>query len=404
MIPHSALANLLASFATEPGLTDEDTILSVASMSFDLSVKELLLPLTVGATLVIGSRRLAADGETLARRMSDTGTTYLQATPLTWQVLIETGWEGNPDLIAGCGGEALPPELAVRLLPLVGELWNFYGPTETTVWSTRELITSADVTVGRPIANTSIYVLDEHLRPVPIGAIGELCIGGAGVAIGYHGKPELTAERFVTSDFGRIYRTGDLARWRANGRLEVRGRADGQIKLRGYRIEVGEIETVLLGHPEIVSAAVKVWKDRLIAYVVGLTATDAEVREHLRGTLPDYMLPATFVRLTELPTTPNGKIDRLSLPEPLPPASIRSQDATPEQAAILRVFAEVLGCEVGIDDGFFDVGGDSLRAVRTVRAIDPELSVLDLFRYPSARSLAEFLQSTSPAPRMSCRS
>ncbi|MEU0094128.1 amino acid adenylation domain-containing protein [Kribbella sp. NPDC006257] len=396
VIPHSALANLLASFATEPGLSDEDTILSVASMSFDLSVKELLLPFTVGATLVIGSRRLAADGEALARRMLDTGTTYLQATPLTWQVLIETGWQGDPDLIAGCGGEALPPELAVRLIPLVGELWNFYGPTETTVWSARELITSADVTVGRPISNTSIYVLDEKLRPVPLGAVGELCIGGAGVALGYHGRPELTAERFVTSDFGRIYRTGDLARWRANGRLEVRGRADGQIKLRGYRIEVGEIETVLLGHPEIVSAAVKVWNDRLVAYVVGLAATDAEIRDYLRGMLPDYMLPATFVRLTELPTTPNGKIDRLCLPEPLPSANTGAQDATPEEAAILTVFGEVLGCEVGLDDGFFDVGGDSLRAVRTVRAIDPGLSVLDLFRYPSARALAEYLQSTRP--------
>ncbi|WP_246486858.1 non-ribosomal peptide synthetase/MFS transporter [Kribbella qitaiheensis] len=399
VIPHSALANLLASFAAEPGLSDQDTVLSVASMSFDMSVKELLLPLTVGATLVIGARRLAADGEALARRISYTGTTYLQATPLSWQLLLETGWTGDLDLIAVCGGEALPPELAVRLHTIVGELWNYYGPTETTVWSTRERITSADVTVGRPISNTSIYVLDDKLQPMPIGAIGELCIGGAGVALGYHGRPALTAERFVTSDFGRIYRTGDLARWRPDGRIEVRGRADGQIKLRGYRIEVGEIETVLLGHPEVTSAAVNILQDRLIAYVVGLAdgTADAEVREYLRGTLPDYMLPATFVRLDELPTTPNGKIDRLSLPAPTKPTGTPQQDATPEQAAILKVFSDVLGSEVGIDDGFFDLGGDSLRAVRTVRAIDPGLSVLDLFRYPTARSLAEYLQTKTPA-------
>ncbi|WP_112242523.1 non-ribosomal peptide synthetase/MFS transporter [Kribbella monticola] len=401
VVPHRALANLLSSFTTEPGLSAEDTVLSVASMSFDMSVKELLLPLTVGATLVIGGPKLAANGEALARRIHETGTTYLQATPLTWQLLLETGWTGDPDLVAVCGGEALPSDLAVRLQGVVRELWNFYGPTETTVWSTRERITSAEVTVGRPISNTCVYVLDDHLQPVPLGAVGELCIGGAGVALGYHGKPELTAERFVPNPFGdgRIYRTGDLARWRADGRLEVRGRADGQVKLRGYRIEVGEIETVLTGHPEIVSAAVTVWQDRLVAYLVGLgdETSDAGVREFLRGTLPDYMLPATFVRLPQLPTTPNGKVDRLSLPAPAAPATKAPPDATPEQAAILKVFAEVLGCEVGIDDGFFDVGGDSLRAVRTVRAIDPELSVLDLFRCPSARSLAEYLQTRTRA-------
>ncbi|TDU91247.1 amino acid adenylation domain-containing protein [Kribbella voronezhensis] len=401
VVPHSALANLLSSFAGEPGLTAEDTVLSVASMSFDMSVKELLLPLTVGATLVIGGPKLAADGEALAQRIRDTGTTYLQATPLSWQLLLETGWTGDPHLTAVCGGEALPPDLAVRLQGVVGELWNLYGPTETTVWSTREHITSAEVTVGRPISNTCVYVLDDRLRPVPLGAVGELCIGGAGVALGYHGKPELTAERFVPNPFGdgRIYRTGDLARWRSDGRLEVRGRADGQVKLRGYRIEVGEIETVLTGHPEIVSAAVTVRQDRLVAYVVGLAdgTTDAELREFLRGTLPDYMLPATFVRLPGLPTTPNGKIDRLSLPAPATPSTRAHQDATPEQAAILKVFGEVLGCEVGVDDGFFDVGGDSLRAVRAVRAIDPELSVLDLFRCPSARSLADYLQTRTRA-------
>jgi surfactin synthase thioesterase subunit/MFS family permease len=336
------------------------------------------------------------DGTALARRLVSSGATHLQATPVTWRLLLESGWPGDFRLTAMCGGEALPSELASALLARTRAVWNFYGPTETTIYSAIKRVTGLPVTVGTPIANTSILILDDRQHPVPIGVTGELYIGGAGLARCYHRRPELTAERFVRHASGeRLYRTGDLARWRADGEIDVLGRNDGQIKLRGYRIELREIEATLAAHPDLARAVVDVRPDaggepQLVAYVVG--AAD-NLRAWLAERLPAYMVPSAFVSLDRLPTTPNGKVDRNALPAPVAAAPPSHVDfASPAERRVADAFANVLGHdEFGPDDDFFAVGGESMRAVRVVRQIDPDLSVLDLFTYPTVRALAAFL-------------
>jgi acyl-coenzyme A synthetase/AMP-(fatty) acid ligase len=309
----------------------------------------------------------------------------MQATPATWQLLLDAGWAGTSGLKVLCGGEALSQELAVALASRVGSLWNMYGPTETTIWSSvSEVDPGRPVTLGEPIANTEFHVLGPTLDLQPVGIPGELHIGGIGLARGYHARDDLTAERFVLHAFEdepprRLYRTGDLVRRRADGSIEYLGRADFQVKIRGFRIELGEIETVLLGHPHVRECAV-VARDgeghvkRLVAYIVpeasgGIDVT--ELRGYLRGTLPDYMVPALFVELDSFPMTANRKVDRARLPDPgglRPDLAIEYVAPRTETEAILAgIWQEFLGVErVGIDDNFFDLGGDSIRSMQII--------------------------------------
>ncbi|HWN42523.1 MAG TPA: amino acid adenylation domain-containing protein [Thermoanaerobaculia bacterium] len=414
-IPHGALVNFLESMRERPGLGASDRLLAVTSLSFDIAGLELYLPLLAGAEVEIASRALAADGPRLLSRLSEA--TMLQATPSTWRLLLSAGWQGGGNLKALCGGEALPPKLAGEIAARAGSLWNMYGPTETTIWSATRLVGAeageGPVPLGKPIANTAIYVVDPNLRPVPIGVPGELLIGGAGLARGYFGRPDLTAERFVPNPFGgpgaRLYRTGDLARWLASAELEFLGRLDHQVKVRGYRIELGEIEAALEQHPAVRAAVVIVREDtpgdqRLTAYVVG-TAPSGELRRHLRASLPEYMVPSAFVVLPKLPLLPNGKVDRKSLPAP--------ETERPELAAtfiapksrlegvISEAWRSVLGIErVGVHDNFFDLGGHSLLMAQVhhkLRESLPDdlgsrLAMVELFQYPTVAALARHLR------------
>lgn len=258
-VPHESFVNFLLAMRETPGMSPDDSLVAVTTLSFDIAELELWLPLTAGARVTVASRAEAADPAALVRLLERASATVMQATPVTWRMLLGAGWAGSPRLTALVGGEALPPELAAALRPRVRRLWNMYGPTETTIWSTCAEIepdVGLPVSVGRPIAETCVHVLDADLRPVAPGMVGELCIGGLGVARGYTGRPGLTAERFVPDPYGcrpggRMYRTGDLARYDPQGRLYVLGRADSQVKVRGFRIELGEVETALARHGEV---------------------------------------------------------------------------------------------------------------------------------------------------------
>lgn len=379
---HRAVVNFLTSMGQQPGLTSDDILLAVTTLSFDIAALELFLPLVVGARLIIASRDIAADGAALAEALACSRVTAMQATPVTWRILLAAGWPGNQRLKALCGGEALSLELARQLLPKCASLWNLYGPTETTIWSTVSKIEQGieAVSIGRPIANTQVYVLDANLHPVPIGVAGELYIGGDGLARGYLNRPELTAERFMVSPFGdesgtRLYATGDLARYRPDGTIELLGRRDHQVKLRGFRIELGEIEAVLSQHPSVQQALVVVHEGsqhnkRLVAYVVCDTQqriTSDDLQSHLIKQLPTYMLPSAYVMVEALPLTPNGKVDRRALPAPefLKQALGETYVAPtlPVHYQLVQIWEELLGVHpIGIKDNFFELGGHSLLA------------------------------------------
>jgi amino acid adenylation domain-containing protein len=392
-VPQRAVVNFLAAMRDRPGLATGDRLVAVTTLSFDISVLELLLPLTAGAEVILATREQATDGNALRALLEQHRATIMQATPATWRILIESGWRGGAGFKALCGGEALPPELAEALLHRVGILWNMYGPTETTVWSTcgrLELGRGGGVTIGQPIDNTQIWILDEAGELVPIGVPGELYIGGDGVALGYHARPELTAERFVADRFsprpgGRMYRTGDLARWRADGRLQHLGRTDFQVKVRGYRIELGEIEVALARHGQVAEAVVTAQpgpggEQRLVAHLVprGAAPQPAALREHLRASLPDYMVPSVFVALDRLPLTPNGKVDRRALPAPgVAAAEAPAADHTfrgPQTRAeqiIATVWRELLDIErISVADNFLDLGGHSLLIMQAVAKLE----------------------------------
>ena len=393
VVPHGALMNFLLSMARVPGLREQDVLAAVTTISFDIAGLELYLPLLVGARIELVPREIAADGRELAERLASSGATLLQATPATWRLLIEAGWQGTAGFRALCGGEALPRDLAAELLTRVEELWNLYGPTETTIWSTVARIgrDMPDITIGNPIDNTQVYLLDTAGRLVPPGVAGEIWIGGQGVALGYHDRPELTAERFVSDPYSalagaRLYRTGDLGRWRDDGRLEHLGRLDQQVKIRGFRIELGEIEVVLGAHPAIrqavvVARAASPSDLRLVAYVVyqqGEDLTVSEVRRYLRGELPDYMIPSLVVALDAVPLTPNGKVDRAALPDPFKAAATASSasyepPAPGMEQMLARIWSDVLKVErVSAQDNFFELGGHSLLSLRVAAAVEKE--------------------------------
>jgi amino acid adenylation domain-containing protein len=418
MIPHRAVVNFLHSMAHEPSMSEDDVLLAVTTLSFDIAGLEIFLPLSVGARVVIADRATATDGNLLAARIASSGATVMQATPSTWRMLLDAGWGGDRRLRILCGGEALSTELAARLLGKCESLWNLYGPTETTIWSAIHRVDDAtgSISIGRPIANTQLHVRDRWGRPVPIGIAGELFIGGDGLARGYLDAPELTAARFVTDPFSdrpddRLYRTGDLVRRRADGTIVYLGRLDHQVKLRGFRIELGEIEAAIARFPGLRQAVATVREladgdSRLLAYLVldpGLEAPeDAVIRSFLRKSLPEYMVPSAFIVLEALPKTPNGKIDLKALPvlgktggedrEFVAPRS-------PMEETLAGIWAEALDVtKVGIHDDFFALGGHSLLANQVVTKIrdemQVELPVRSLFDTPTIAELADSIERT----------
>ena len=386
VVPHRALENFLASMASAPGLTASDRLMAVTTLSFDIAVLELLLPLCVGAEVIVASREVAMDGVALRGLLESSQATVMQATPATWRMLVEAGWQGGAHFKALVGGEALADDLSKQLPARSGATWNLYGPTETTVWSTCwQVSPDRAISIGRPIANTSIHVLDAHMRPCPLDVAGEIYIGGVGLSLGYHDRPELTAQRFVDDPFdsrpgARLYRTGDRGRWCADGLLEHLGRLDFQVKLRGHRIEPGEIEARLLTHPQVAHSVVVVRKEasgdpRLVAYVVPVAdEPDANaLRTHLRAALPEYMVPSHIQFLPSLPLAPNGKLDRAALPAP-DAAQTGASFEPPSgdiELAIADIWKELIGAvQVGRHDNFFELGGHSLLAMRAVARIE----------------------------------
>ncbi|MFD9410729.1 amino acid adenylation domain-containing protein [Streptomyces sp. NPDC059989] len=414
-VPGEALVNFLASMQDHFALTAQDRLVAVTTVGFDIAGLELFLPLLHGAGIVLASRDTVRDAPELARLLRESGASVMQATPSLWHALTEAG-----PLPAGLrvlvGGEALPAELARTLAADGRSVTNLYGPTETTIWSTSATVpASGDVSIGRPIANTRLYVLDAGLRPVPAGVAGELYIAGSGLARGYHQRAGLSAERFVADPFAapgsRMYRTGDLVRRRADGSLDYLGRTDFQVKVRGFRIELGEIETAVAAHPDVARAAVLVREDhpgdkRLVAYAVPAAdrAIDhALLRKHVAAALPEYMVPAAFVTLDALPLTPNGKLDRAALPAPAYGVeSTGRAPRTPQEEILCGLFAEVLGvARISVDEDFFARGGHSLLALRLmtrVRAtLGVDLPVRQLFETPTVAGLAGLLGSGDAA-------
>ncbi len=417
-VQHQAVLNFLLAMAKEPGINEDDRLLAVTTLSFDISILEIFLPLTVGAETRILSRTDAMDGRQLQKAISKYKPTVMQATPATWKMLIDSGWQGDANLDVLCGGEALPLELATVLKQKCKRLWNLYGPTEATIWmATKEVQPTTDqITIGQPIQNMEMYVLDEYLNHLPIGVPGELYLAGVGLAKGYLNRPSLTEERFISVNIRdteggtsnkRLYRTGDLVRKLPHGEIEHLGRIDDQVKVNGYRIELGEIESHLNQLPSIQQAIVipdrEGHETHLVAYIKPTSETSLEadsLRQYLAEKLPYYMIPATFTEIDHVPLTPNGKVDRKKLPMI---SAVKLQASAPyaaPQTALQRemttIWAEVLGVDkVSVHDSFFELGGTSLLATKVQRILTAkqgiELSVVDLFNYPTVKSLSEYL-------------
>ncbi|MCY8785080.1 non-ribosomal peptide synthetase DhbF [Bacillus spizizenii] len=414
-----SLSNFLLSMQEAFSLGEEDRLLAVTTVAFDISALELYLPLISGAQIVIAKKETIREPQALAKMIEYFDIDIMQATPTLWHALVTNEPETLRGLRVLVGGEALPSGLLQALQKLHCSVTNLYGPTETTIWSATAFLEEGlkgVPPIGKSIWNTQVYVLDNGLQPVPPGVVGELYIAGTGLARGYFRRPDLTAERFVADPYGppgaRMYRTGDQARWRADGSLDYIGRADHQIKIRGFRIELGEIDAVLAKHPDIEQAAVVVREDqpgdkRLVAYVVAASAIDtADLRRYVGASLPDYMVPAAFMEMDELPLTPNGKLDRKALPAPDFSTSVSDRGPrTPQEEILCDLFAEVLGlARVGIDDSFFELGGHSLLAARLMSRIrevmGAELGIAKLFDEPTVAGLAAHLdqaQSARPA-------
>lgn len=398
LVTHRALANFIGSMRERPGLPEDVVLPAITTVSFDIAALELFLPLTTGGRVVVARPHETTDPHRLAALLARTGATVLQATPTTWRLLLEAGWSPPPGFTVLCGGERLPAALAERLLGDRVVLWDLYGPTETTIWSAVTRFRRGEPTAFHPVRRTRFHVLDDRLGPVVEGAPGELYIGGAGLAVGYLGRPALTSERFVADPYGhdrgaRLYRTGDLVRRHLDGRIEILGRADDQIKIRGFRIEPGEIENVLVRHPGVAEAAVRAVNSaagapRLIGYVrptdPAAPPDPRPLRRHLARSVPAYMVPAELVVLDRFPRTPNGKLDRSALPmaappeaTPLPPPNGRAPGGSADTGIRQRVTDILAGLlrqpSIGPHDDFFALGGDSLLAIEAVNRLNAEL-------------------------------
>jgi len=425
-VPHRATSNFLTSMQRVPGIGADDRLVAVTTLSFDIAFMEMLLPLSAGAEVVIADHDDVRDGAALRKLVEASQATMMQATPAGWRILVESGWAGHAGFRAVSGGEPLPVDLAEALLQCCGEVWNGYGPTETTVYSTywRVAEPRAGIFIGRPIANTTVYILDELRAPCPLGVPGEIYIGGAGVTLGYLNRPELDAERFLPDSFAgqpeaRMYRTGDRGRWLANGMIEHLGRLDFQVKVRGYRIELGEIESVLADVPEVSRAVVIAREDRpgdvrLVAYVVareGVTLDEEGMRTQLKQRLPEYMLPQHLMQLAAIPLLPNGKIDRKALPAPLVQSvaanTVRLAPRNDDERRVAAAMEAVLALpELDVRDDFFALGGHSLLAAQLTARLNREfgitLSFRTLFDAPTIAELAaaigkQVASGTAPA-------
>jgi amino acid adenylation domain-containing protein len=414
-VRHRSLVNFLKSMQQEPGIEASDRLLAVTTLSFDIAGLELYLPLVSGARVVVAPREAVKDGEALGRLLEQEQISVMQATPVSWRLMVEAGWKGRAGLKILCGGEVLGRELAEKLVASGGEVWNLYGPTETTIWSTVGRVEAGEgrVGIGHAIANTQVYVLDEGGQPVPGGVVGELYIGGEGLAKGYRNRVELTAERFVERDGERLYRTGDLVRRRKDGNLEWMGRVDQQVKLRGYRVELQEIEAALEQQAGVEQAVVVVRNEngdggRLTGYVTaapGAAVESGAVRKGLRAVLPEHMIPAAIVVLDQFPLTPNRKVDRNALPAPetSPNGTVPLWPRTTIENQVATIWQDLLRSpHVGINDNFFDLGGHSLLVVqlqsRLRRQFKREIPLADLFQHPTVAMIAGLLgQETKSA-------
>ncbi|HLN65508.1 MAG TPA: amino acid adenylation domain-containing protein, partial [Symbiobacteriaceae bacterium] len=404
---HRGLTNIITWTVQNHRFTPDDALLAVTSISFDIAGTELYPPLVSGGTVVLAGPQSVTDGARLAALCRDNRVTLVQGTPATFRILLAAGWQSRAGLTMIVGGEPLPRELAERLLAGGGALWNQYGPTETTVWSTAwQVDLTGPILIGRPVANTTCYILDHRLEPVPLGVPGALYIGGDGVARGYLNRPELTAERFLETPYGRLYKTGDLVRFLPDGQMECLGRLDNQVKIRGYRIELGEIEAVLEQHPAIAQAVVDARRDAsgeygLVGYYTpapGAAPPVKELKAHLKEQLPEYMVPGLFMAVERFALTPSGKVDRKALPAPeglRPDLGAEYQaPATDLEKRVAAIWQAVLRVEqVGLHDNFFDLGGHSLLLVQVQaklkEALQVEIPLLDLFQYPTVQMTAQ---------------
>jgi amino acid adenylation domain-containing protein len=419
-VEHRNVANKVRAMARLHGIGQDDVILAQASLSFDTSVTDMFMALLTGAELVVVPRSVATDGVALRNALSRSGATFMDATPTTWRMLVESGWTGPADFIAVSGGEVLSADLAAELQRRAGSVWNTYGPTETTVTAIAHRVERnvERVALGSPVVGTRVYVLDEHLQPVPDGTIGELFIAGNGVARGYHDRPDLTIERFLDDPFHpgqRMYRTGDLGHRHTDPvthqvRYYFHGRKDHQIKLRGHRIELGEIEAVLDSHPGVTVSVVTAFDPtpgdtRLVAYVTSppeaAPPTTTDLRSWCRRTLPGYMVPAIVVPLDRFPLTPTGKIDRNRLPIPDATRIDRDGEGEPPRMGletdIANIWAEVLAIPtISRHDNFFELGGHSLLAVRVFaelsRRIGVRVPLSALFQAPTVYGLTRLIE------------
>lgn len=412
MVSHGNVVNFLSSFAREPGLVAGETLLAHTTISFDISVLELFLPLSVGACIALPGSAEAADGDRLKKFIDANSIDMIQATPSGFRMLLLAGWQPSATMKIVCGGEPLTADLARKLLRPGCRLWNVYGPTETTVWSTihRVAESTGPIPIGRPIDNTQVYVLDSQSHPVPIGVPGELFIGGRGVSAGYWKRKDLTEERFIDDPFrgeGRLYRTGDIVRWRIDGTLEYLSRADHQVKVRGFRVELGEIESVLAMHDGLVESVVNAPEtdgvhQSLVAYYQpdeDHQLSPGDLRQFIAQRLPEYMVPTLFVELCSIPKTPAGKIDRAGLP--VPDDAIRTSHKyvaprTPLEKEIVSLWSEVLRRpRIGIHDNFFELGGHSLIAAQLFTRlrdhVQVDLPLRQLYERPTVADLAEFI-------------
>ncbi|WP_353959671.1 non-ribosomal peptide synthetase [Echinicola jeungdonensis] len=414
MISHASLTNFLCSMSKSPGICQNDILLAITSLSFDIAALELFLPLMVGATIIIASDELLSQPQELCESIDKFKVSIMQATPAIWQLLLETEWKGRPNLKALCGGDVLSLQLANNLLERVGKLWNMYGPTETTIWSSISLIKKGDtrITIGQPIDNTQLYILDRYQQQLPVNVVGELHIGGEGIARGYVNMPQLTEKKFIPDPFSlqkgaKLYKTGDLARYLADGSIEILDRKDDQVKIQGNRMELGEISALMVQHPIVKDAITlarqeKSGEKRLVTYFVPKAFDKpldlGELKEFLGERLPNYMIPNFLIPMNSFPLTPNGKINRKAFPVP-EDVRLLSGYIGPrceEEQILVEIWQNILNIEqVGVNENFFDLGGASLQSLQMVANANMyglKIKVEDIFEYQTIHELATYLK------------
>lgn len=409
MIPHGALTNFLYSMSESPGITERDSLLSVTTFGFDIAFLEIFLPLVNGAKCILASTVITKDAEKLKNLINSVQPTIMQATPATWSLLFKVGWENTFDTKILCGGEPLTKSLKEHFTNYSSEAWNMFGPTETTIWSSiKRIEKDKPITIGKPIANTELFVLDDKMNRVHAGIKGELYISGHGLALGYLNKPELTEQRFKDNPFGegKIYKTGDAARWTEDGEVEYLGRIDNQVKLNGYRIELEEIETVIEKYPGISRSVVTIVQVDNLQQLRGFFLSDVQnhveldnLKNYMSNKLPHYMIPSKLIQVETLPLNTNGKVDRYAINK-MATNQIYDNKKNEENRNIREVvksiFEKTLAIELDINAGFFENGGDSVAAVVLVERINDEFAInitsTDIFEHPTINELTKYIE------------